>query len=134
MKSWKVWTAFILVFVLGVTCGVFGSGYAVKHRLKTFKGLKGGAFGGKRFLERIERQVRPDSQTMEQITGIVHQHQKKLRAVRDRALQERMTIFNDTKKQITPLLTPDEKVRFERLVERIHKRFQRVKLMRSLQQ
>lgn len=134
MKNWKVWTAFVLVFFLGAACGVWGGSFVVKQRIGKFKNLKGTGFGGgKRFLHRIETKVQPDAKTMKEIRRIVADNQKQIRGVRDNAADQVLQIFDTTEQEINTLLTPEQQGRFAKIMERIRKRIQRIKLLRSLQ-
>lgn len=134
MKNWKVWTAFVLVFCLGVTCGVLGSGVLVKQRIVKFKELKGTGYGGgKRFLRKIESQVQPDPTTMKEIRRIVATNRKEIQKVRNEASDKILQIFTTTEQEINTLLTPEQQDRFAKITERIRKRIQRIKLLRSLQ-
>ncbi|SIO35582.1 hypothetical protein [Halodesulfovibrio marinisediminis] len=134
MNNWKVWTAFVLVFCFGVTCGVLGSGVFVKQRIVKFKELKGSGFGGgKRFLRKIESQVQPDAVTMKEIRRIVAKNRKEIRQVRNEASDQILQIFTTTEQEINTLLTPEQQERFAKITERIRKRIQRIKLLRSLQ-
>jgi hypothetical protein len=134
MNNWKVWTAFMLVFFLGAACGVLGSGVVVKQRIVKFKNLKGtGLGGGKRFLHKIESQVKPDEQSMKEIRRIVAVNQQQIQEVRGKAAEEILQIYTTTEQEITTLLTPEQQVRFAKIMQRIRKRFQRIKLLRSLQ-
>lgn len=134
MNNWKVWTAFVLVFCLGVTCGVLGGGVVVKQRIVKFKNLKGTGFGGgKRFLEKIESRVQPDAKSMKEIRRIVAVNQEQIQGVRGRAADQVLQIYNTTEQEINTLLTPEQQVRFAKIMKRIRKRIQRLKLLRSLQ-
>ena len=134
MNKWKVWTAFVLVFFLGAACGVLGSGVVVKQRIVKFKNLKGTSFGGgKRFLHKIETQVKPDEKSMKEIRRIVAVNRQQIRGVRGKAAEEILQIYTTTEQEITTLLTPEQQVRFAKIMKRIRKRFQRIKLLRSLQ-
>ncbi|WP_430735629.1 hypothetical protein [Halodesulfovibrio aestuarii] len=134
MKNLKVWTAFVLVFFLGAACGVWGNSFVVKQRIAKFKELKGTRFGGgKRFLRKIESQVQPDAKTMKEIRRIVAVNQEHIRGVKDKATDQVLEIFNTTEQEINALLTPEQQGRFAKIMERIRKRIQRLKLLRSLQ-
>ncbi|KAF1074273.1 hypothetical protein [Halodesulfovibrio sp. MK-HDV] len=134
MNNWKVWTAFMLVFLLGAACGVLGSGIFVEQRIVKFKNLKGtGLGGGKQFLHKIETQVKPDEESMKEIRRIVAVNRQQIRGVRGKAAEEILQIFTTTEQEITTLLTPEQQVRFAKIMKRIRKRFERIKLLRSLQ-
>jgi hypothetical protein len=92
-----------------------------------------GLGGGKRFLHKIESQVKPDEQSMKEIRRIVAVNQQQIQEVRGKAAEEILQIYTTTEQEITTLLTPEQQVRFAKIMQRIRKRFQRIKLLRSLQ-
>ncbi len=134
MNNWKVWTAFMLVFLLGAACGVLGSGIFVEQRIVKFKNLKGtGLGGGKQFLHKIETQVKPDEESMKEIRRIVAVNRQQIRGVRGKAAEEILQIFIRLDLRFYLLLTSEQQVRFANIMDGIRKRFERIKLLRSLQ-
>ena len=111
---WKLILAFVLVFFAGVASGFLGAvhfGHAVLLRHSP-------AGMAEHMKEHLRDELKLTSQQVEQIAPIIDRASASLEATRERTGHEVRAIFDGMHAQISPLLTPEQRARLERMEER----------------
>lgn len=118
---WKLIIAFALVFFAGVAAGFFG---AVHFGRPDFFHRASSRSIAEHAKEHLRAELKLTPQQMEQISPIVDQATSNLEAKREQTGREVRAIFEEMHKRISPLLTPEQQKRLERMDER-HRRVMR---------
>jgi Spy/CpxP family protein refolding chaperone len=117
--KWKLIAGFILVFLAGGATGVFVSATAA-HRF--FFGPHGHGFAAQAMRNRLSVQLRLTDEQLTKITPIVEKAGSTLENIRgDTGRRVRDTIA-ELHREITPILTPEQRQRLEQMEER-HRRW-----------
>jgi len=123
MKHWKIWTAFIAVFVSGILVGVTGLGLVIQHRLtppkdtKQFKSMI-----RERVLKELQEEVRPDVAALPAITRILDETFNKLESIRKETRPRVKGTFMEGVERVKKHLTPEQSQRLDVMVEKRKKR------------
>ncbi len=121
MKNWKIWTAFLTVFIAGISVGVFGSGLYVKHRLhpRNHNPAEFHKIIKERMLSHIQNEVHPSPEIMPAIESILDETLDKARDLRREVHPRIKTILEDGQSRIKALLPPEQQERFEAFTKRL---------------
>ncbi|QGY40524.1 hypothetical protein GM415_10435 [Pseudodesulfovibrio cashew] len=122
MSKWRVWTAFLTVFVCGVLVGVTGLGLFLRQHFRPPEDPS--AFRKEmreRVLTDLREEVRPSPGAMAAIAEIVDATQDELEAIREETFPRVEAAFAKGKERISEHLTPEQRKRFEVLLEKRHK-------------
>lgn len=122
MGNWKVWTAFISVFIAGTIVGVVGVGLVMQHQFS--RAHSHGEFREmmkNRMLSEIRDEVRPDASAMPEIEKILNDLTRELEAFRKTNQPRIKKIFENGKQRIRQHLTPEQAKRFDAMSEKRRK-------------
>ena len=118
MKRWKIWTAFLSVFAVGVLVGVVGVGVFLKHHFsmpsdpETFReSMK------TRIVEKIVDRVEPDAAALPEIEAIVDDVVTDMDAVRSEAFPKIKATLERARTRLEQTLTPEQMERFDEMIE-----------------
>ncbi len=110
---WKLVLAFALIFLAGGVCGFF----AAVHSRTLFRRPPPGSIAA-HMKEHLRRELRLTPQQVEQVSPIVERATAQLDEKRERTSREIREIFEQTHRDIAPLLTPEQRTRLLRLEQR----------------
>jgi Spy/CpxP family protein refolding chaperone len=112
---WKLILAFALVFLAGGVCGFF---FAVHGpRAMFFHRPPAGSLAG-HMKEHLRDELKLTSQQVEQVSPIIERATAQLEAKREQTSLEVREIFERTHREISPLLTAEQRARLGRMEER----------------
>ncbi len=117
MQNWKPLVGVVAIFALGVITGALGAGAFVKHEADNV--VAGGPDAVRAsFVHRLGRELKLTDSQREQVTTIVAQSQSELATIR-RDVQPRVNAALDSgADQIRPLLTAEQRKKFDAIVEK----------------
>ena len=111
--KWKLAFAFLLVFVAGAATGVF---FDVHHlRQHVFLGPPHSGDVPDKMREHLRRTLGLTSEQENKIAPIVDATSAKLEAIRVETAERVRTVMEESKKQVAPLLTPEQQKKLETL-------------------
>ncbi len=127
MKKSRAIIGVVLVFVLGVVCGVLAAHMAYMHRIEAF--ISGRPQAKEEIIvKRLARKLDLDDRQLEQVRGIVHKTQEEIRALRKQLRPQTEAIIAEAQGKINALLTAEQQRKFAQMItehkERIQKRAQ----------
>ncbi len=123
MKRWKIITAIVLVFILGVLTGVVGTGMALKHGPPF--GLRGPE-GRKAFImKRLERKLDLTAEQKVRVAAIVDRRHQKAREQFRRHRQSLQTFMAQSFAEIREELTPAQQVKLDAFQAELEERFRK---------
>ena len=111
--KWKFAFAFLLVFVAGGMTGVFFGLHVLSHHL-----IFGPPHSGDvpdRMREHLRRTLGLNPEQEKTIGPIVEATSAKLEAIRVETAERVRTVMEDSKKEIAPLLTPEQQQKLDKL-------------------
>lgn len=115
--KWKLAVAFLLVFIAGITTGVFGALHLRHHILGP---PHSGDVRGK-MREHLRRALNLTSEQEAKIAPIVDATTAKLETIRIETAERVRTVMEESKREIAPQLNPDQQKKLEKL-ESEHRR------------
>jgi len=110
--KWKLAFAFLLVFVAGVTTGALLGTLHVRHR---FLGPPHSGQVGDRMREHLRRALDLTPEQAEKIAPIVDATSAKLEAIRIESAQRVRSAMEESERQISPDLTPEQVKKLQKL-------------------
>ncbi len=116
--KWKLAFAFLLVFAAGVTTGGLFSALHVKRH---FLGPPHSGAVGDRMREHLRRALDLTPEQAAKISPIVDATSVKLEAIRVETAQRVRTVMEETEKQISPQLSPEQQNKLQALKLEHHK-------------
>mgnify|MGYP000305454193 CR=1 FL=1 len=123
MKRWKIITALVLVFVLGVLIGVVGTGMALKHGLPF--GPRGPE-GRKAFImKQLERKLDLTSEQKVRVAAIVDRRHTQAREQFRRHRQALQAFMAKSFAEIRTELTPEQQVKLDAFQAELEERFRK---------
>ena len=123
MKRWKIITAIVLVFILGVLTGVVGTGMALKHGPPF--GLRGPE-GRKAFImKRLERKLDLTAEQKVRVAAIVDRRHQKAREQFSRHREALQVFMAQSFAEIRQELTPPQQVKLDALQAEMEERFRK---------
>ena len=116
--KWKLIAGFLLVFVAG---GLTGGFIGAKHARHFFLGPPDSHRLPERMREHLRRQLELTPDQLSRISPIIDQASSKLEAIRVESAQRVRATLEESHRQIAPELTPEQRVKLEK-IERSHKK------------
>ena len=111
--KWKLGLAVLLVFVAGGMTGVFFCGYHIHHHV-----MLGPPHSGDvpdRMREHFRRTLELTGEQERKIAPIIDATSAKLEAIRVETAERVRAVMEESKKQVAPLLTPDQQKKLEKI-------------------
>ena len=111
--KWKLGLAFLLVFVAGGMTGVFFGVHLLRHHL-----MLGPPHSGDvpdRMREHMRRTLGLTAEQEKKIAPIVDATSAKLETIRVETAERVRTVMEDSKKEVAPLLTPEQQKKLDQL-------------------
>jgi len=118
MKSWKVWTAFLSVFVAGVIVGAAGLGITLRFHMKPPRDMQ--EFHARvrsHLLEHLMDEVQPDQAAIPAIAKSLDQTLHELEAIRESVDPKVKATFERGHERIRQHLTPEQRKRFDAMLK-----------------
>jgi Spy/CpxP family protein refolding chaperone len=110
---WKLILAFVLVFLAGVACGFFGT----LHTHYFFARMDSESMA-QHMKQRLRAELKLTPQQMQQISPIIDRAASQLKTKREQTMRDVHEIFEQTHRDMQPLLTPEQRTRLEELEKR----------------
>ena len=125
MKNTRAIWGVVLVFVLGVLCGVLTTHLYNNYRLESI--ISGRAQTREELIiKRLKRKLDLDEQQERQIRTIVHETHGEIRVLRNRFRPQTEAIIENSQAKISMILTPEQRKKYEQMIaehkERIKKK------------
>ena len=111
--KWKLAFAFLLVFVAGGMTGVFFGVHLLRHHM-----MLGPPHSGDvpdRMREHMRRTLGLTAEQEKKIAPIVDATSAKLESIRVETAERVRTVMEDSKKEVAPLLTPEQQKKLDQL-------------------
>lgn len=124
--KWKLLLALLLVFVAG---GMTGGLVCSSHMRRHFFGPPHSGEMGERFREHLKRALDLTPEQAAKISPIVDATSAKLEAIRVETAQRVRTAMEESERQISPELTPDQQKKLQSLKHRHQKALMRHGMM-----
>jgi periplasmic protein CpxP/Spy len=112
MKNWKAIAGVLLVFVLGVAAGTFGTLGVIRHRWMH----RGPQAMADFIVRRLSWELRLDTTQRDQLRVIVTDSQQETRTVRKQVQPQIEEILDRADAKVRAILRPDQREKFDRLV------------------
>ena len=114
MKNWKAILGVLAVFGLGTLTGALVMHRVDQRRLHAF--LHGGPGATELIVRRMNRQLELTPDQRAQVATIIRDAHQKLRAARQPIDPQLRGVFEEMDQSIRAVLTPDQQVKFDKLV------------------
>ena len=115
--KWKLIVGFVLVFLAGGLTGAFVAAATARNY---FFGASHHAVAAQRMRERLKTELDLTPEQMEKISPLIDKAAAQLESIRKETTHRVRDTFVDLHRQIAEYLTPDQKVKLERMRERHH--------------
>jgi hypothetical protein len=124
-KSSKAIFGVVLVFVLGILCGVLVTHLVYNYRFESI--LSGRAQPREEVIvNRLDRKLDLDKQQKEQVRTIIHETHEEIKALRNRLRPQTEAVIEKSHAKISMLLTPEQRKKYEQMIaehkEKLRKR------------
>jgi Spy/CpxP family protein refolding chaperone len=116
MKNVRPVYCIVIVFLLGALGGALATHLYYKCRTDTGKGYNGQQ-REERILNRLDRELGLSPTQKEQVRGIVRETMKEIRQVRRQYRPQMQAIIEKSQREVAVLLTPDQRKKFEKMIE-----------------
>ncbi|MGZ5538494.1 MAG: hypothetical protein ACXWG0_08200 [Chthoniobacterales bacterium] len=113
MKLWLA-LALVVVFFAGAAAGLFGGAIYAHHM---FVGRHGG-FVAHRMREHLRRELQLTPEQNGKIAPILDRLDQRLETIRNETAQRVTETMNESHAEIVPLLTPEQREKFDQMRER----------------
>lgn len=124
MKKWKAIAGVLLVFILGGLAGAFGTMCICRHRGEWM--MRGGPHAyGERVVRRLDHELKLSEEQRRQVEVIVNDTRTEIRELRKQAQPKIDAVFNQAVGRISAILSPEQRVKFEKFVEKKRERMKR---------
>jgi hypothetical protein len=124
MKKGRVIFGVVLVFALGVLCGVLATRLLCGYRSESILS-SGPQHREEAIVKRLDRRLDLDDRQEEQVRAIVHETVEQIRAVRSTTRPQTEAIIAASQAKISALLTAEQRKKYDRMIaerkERLHK-------------
>lgn len=115
MKNWKAILGVIVVFLLGMAAGVFGTrAVAVKRLQRVLHGQT--VFTAEEITRRLSWQLHLDAAQRQQILALVQAAQVQITDARSQCQPKILAALDDFDVKARPILRPDQVEKFDKLV------------------
>ena len=126
MNKWKAIAGVLLVFILGGLAGVFGTMCICRHRGEWL--MKGGPHTyGEAVVRRLDHELKLSEEQRRQVEVIVTDARTEIKELRKQAQPKIDAVFNQAVNRISAILSPEQRVKFEKFVEKRRERMKRRK-------
>jgi Spy/CpxP family protein refolding chaperone len=116
MKTWKAIIAVVMVFAAGT---MFGALIALRVApIWHLASIPAREAVTRRMNERIDAELQLTPQQRQQVAGIIGENQRELADIRKEVAPRVHQIIRKSQAQIRALLTPEQQVKFDRLIMR----------------
>lgn len=112
---WKLIVSFVLVFLAGAACGFFAAFHSARGM---FFGHPPAHFIAEHMKERLRAELKLTPHQMDQIAPVIDRATAQLEAKREQTSSEVREIFEQTHREISPLLTAEQRTRLQRMEQR----------------
>ena len=111
---WKLIVAFVLIFLAGAACGFFG---AIHMHQAFFARMAPGSMA-QHMKERMRAELKLTPDQMLKISPIIDRAASQLTMAREQTMRSVHEIFNQTHREMQPLLNPEQRVKLEEMEKR----------------
>lgn len=111
--KWKLAFAFLLVFVAGGMTGAFFGFHHIRHHVILGPPKSGEV--GDRMREHFRRSLDLTPEQESKVAPIIEATSKKLEAIRLETAERVRLVMEESKKEVAPLLTPDQQKKLDKL-------------------
>jgi Spy/CpxP family protein refolding chaperone len=112
MKNWKAIVGTLLVFLLGMAAGVFGTVGMVRHRWMH----RGPRVMADFVVRRLSWELRLDRAQRNQLRVIVNEGWEQMKAVHEQVRPQVEGILSNSEVKVRVILRPDQRERFDKLI------------------
>jgi hypothetical protein len=112
MKNWKAFVGALLVFVLGMAAGSFGTLGVIRHRMKT----RGPQVVADMIVRRLSFQLRLDAEQRAQLRTIVNDGQQEMKVARQQIQPQIEDILTRAEAKVRVMLRPGQVEKFDKIV------------------
>ena len=115
MKSSRAILGVVLVFLLGMLCGILATHLMYKYRIESI--LSGRAqTREEHIVNRLDRKLDLDERQEEQIRAIIHETQEQIKALRTQLRPQTEAIIEQAQAKISIILTPEQRRKYEQMI------------------
>jgi len=115
MKSSRAILGVVLVFVLGIVCGILATHLMYNYRFESI--LSGRAQTREEaIVKRLDRKLDLDKRQEEQIRAIVHETHEQTKALRNQLRPQTEAIIEKAQAKISMILTPVQREKYEQMI------------------
>jgi Spy/CpxP family protein refolding chaperone len=123
MNKWKAIAGVVLVFILGGLAGALGTMCICRHG----DGLMWGrphAYG-EAVVRRLDHELKLSAEQKKQVEVIVNDARAEIKGLREQAQPKIDAIFEQAVSRVSAVLSPEQKAKFEKFVEKKRERMKR---------
>jgi len=125
MKSSRAILGVVLVFLLGILCGILATHLMYKYRIDSI--LSGRAQTREEIIvNKLDRKLGLDKRQEEQIRTIVHDTHEEIKALRSHLRPQTEALIEKAQAKISIILTPEQRRKYEQMIaerkERVRKK------------
>ena len=121
MNRLKLATGIVLIFALGVLCGVLGSGMYFKQRIDHFR-ESGPQTRKELLMKRLTRRLELTPQQQEKVAVIFEEMRGQLFSLRTKHRPDLERIREQGHARIKAILTAEQQIQFDEMMKRLKKR------------
>jgi hypothetical protein len=125
MNNRKAIAGVVVVFVLGILCGILATHLHYNYRIESIISGRGQS-REEMIIKRLDRKLHLDEQQESQIRAIVHETHRELRALRNQFRPQTEAIIEQSQARISAILTPEQRKDYDQMIaehkERMKKR------------
>jgi hypothetical protein len=115
MKSGRAISGVVLVFVLGILCGILGTHLMYKYRIESI--LSGRAqTREEEIVNRLDRKLDLDKRQEEQVRTIIHETHEQIKVLRNQLRPQTDALIETAQARISAILTPGQRKRYEQMI------------------
>ena len=124
MNKWKAIAGVVLVFIVGGLAGAFGTMCICRHRGEWMMGGRPHAYG-EAVVRRLDRELKLSADQRRQVEVIVNDARTEIKELRKQAQPKIDTVFGRAVNRVRAILSPEQRVKFEKFVEKKGERMKR---------
>jgi Spy/CpxP family protein refolding chaperone len=111
--KWKLAIAFLIVFVAGLATGAMFGAFHLRHHIALGPPHSGDV--GDRMREHLRRALDLTPEQEKKVAPIVESTTSKLEAIRVETAERVRTVMEDSKREIAPMLSPEQQEKLDKL-------------------
>jgi hypothetical protein len=115
MKKLRPVYCIVVIFVMGVLCGILGTHFYYNCRMDSIICAKGQS-REERLVKRLDRSLGLDARQREQVRGIVLETKEEIRKVRRQFRPQMQEIIGKAQVKINAILTPEQQKKYEKII------------------